>query len=91
MSRDEPTGECLEPAEYVDSAAPNIVAFARQACEGATDPITRAVRPYYAARDSIVYTPYVDFKSLETFRAAPTPSATQFRREASPIQADPSE
>jgi transglutaminase-like putative cysteine protease len=70
MSRDEPTGACLEPAEYVDSAAPNIVAFARQACEGATDDITRAVRLFYAVRDGIVYTPYCDFKSPETFRAS---------------------
>ena len=70
MSRDEPTGACLEPAEYVDSSAPNIVAFARQACEGATDDITRAVRLYYAVRDGIVYTPYCDFKSPETFRAS---------------------
>ncbi len=70
MSSDEPPGACCEPAEYVDSAAPNIVAFARKVCEGATDPITRAVRLYYAIRDGIAYTPYVDFKSLETFRAS---------------------
>ena len=70
MSRDDPTAACLEPAEYVDSGAPNIVAFARKVCEGATDPITRAVRLYYAVRDGIVYTPYVDFKTTETFRAS---------------------
>jgi len=70
MSSDEPTGACLEPGEYVDSGAPNIVAFAGKVCEGATDPITRAVRLYYAIRDGIVYTPYVDFKTRETFRAS---------------------
>lgn len=70
MSSDEPTGACLEPGEYVDSGAPNIVAFAGKVCEGATDPITRAVRLYYAIRDGIVYTPYVDFKKRETFRAS---------------------
>ena len=70
MSGDEPTGACLEPGEYVDSGAPNIVAFAGKVCEGATDPITRAVRLYYAIRDGIVYTPYVDFKTRETFRAS---------------------
>jgi transglutaminase-like putative cysteine protease len=70
MSQDEPTAAYLEPAEYVDSTTPNIVAFARQVCEGATDPITRAVRLYYAVRDGIVYTPYVDFKTVETFRAS---------------------
>ena len=53
MSRDEPTGARCEPAEYVDSAAPNIVTFARTVCEGATDPITKAVRLYSAVRDGI--------------------------------------
>ena len=60
----------LERAEYVDSDAPNIVAFARQVCEGATDDIARAVRLYYAVRDGIKYTPYCDFRSVETFRAS---------------------
>jgi transglutaminase-like putative cysteine protease len=60
----------LEPGEYVDSGDPNITAFARKVCEGATDDMTRAVRLYYAIRDGIVYTPYVDFRSPETFRAS---------------------
>jgi len=70
MSRDEPTAACLEPAEFVDSAAPGVVAFARKACEGATDLVAKAVRLYYAVRDGIVYTPYVDFTTPETFRAS---------------------
>ena len=70
MSRDDPTVACLDPAEYVDSGAPNIVAFARKVCEGATDDITRAMRMYYAVRDGIVYTPYCDFRSPETYRAS---------------------
>jgi len=65
-----PTETFLESAEYVDSAAPGIVAFARRICEGASDDVTRAVRLYYAIRDGIVYTPYCDFKSPETFRAS---------------------
>ena len=60
----------LEPGEYVDSDAPNIAAFARGACGDAVDDIATAVRLYYAVRDGIVYTPYCDFKSLETFRAS---------------------
>ena len=35
-----------------------------------TDPLTRAVRLYYAVRDEIVYTPYCDFTDVETFRAS---------------------
>jgi transglutaminase-like putative cysteine protease len=60
----------LEPGEYIDSDAPNIAAFARKACGDAVDDIAKAVRLYYAVRDSIVYTPYVDFKTPETFRAS---------------------
>jgi transglutaminase-like putative cysteine protease len=60
----------LEPGEYVDSGAPNVVAFARAACADAADDIAKAVRLYYAVRDGIVYTPYVDFKTPETFRAS---------------------
>ena len=67
---DEPAAACLAAGEFVDSAAPNIVAFARKICEGATDDVMRAVRLYYAVRDGVVYTPYCDFKSLETFRAS---------------------
>lgn len=70
LGRDAPTAQCLETAEYVDSAAPDIIAFARKVCEGAADDITKAVRLYYAVRDGIVYTPYVDFKTQETFRAS---------------------
>jgi transglutaminase-like putative cysteine protease len=67
---EEPTAACFEPGEFVDSAAPGVVAFARKVCEGAPDSITKAVRLYYAVRDGIVYTPYVDFKTPETFRAS---------------------
>jgi transglutaminase-like putative cysteine protease len=60
----------LEPGEYVDSAAPDVAAFARETCGKAMDVITKAVRLYYAVRDGIVYTPYCDFKSPDTFRAS---------------------
>jgi transglutaminase-like putative cysteine protease len=66
----DPTETFLTAAEYVDSAAPSIVAFARRICEGAPDDVTKAVRLYYAIRDGIVYTPYCDFKAPETFRAS---------------------
>ena len=60
----------LLPTAFIDSAAPNIVAFARQATGDESDEVTRAVRLYYAVRDGIVYTPYCDFRSLDTFRAS---------------------
>src|SRR5712691_12536048 len=60
----------LLPTSYVDSDAENVVAFARRVCEGATDDIAKAVRLYDAVRDGIIYTPYCDFRSPETFRAS---------------------
>ncbi len=60
----------LLPTAFIDSAAPNIVAFARQAAGDENDEVARAVRLYYAVRDGIVYTPYCDFRSLDTFRAS---------------------
>lgn len=64
------TDACLQSGEYVDSDAPEIVAFARRACGDAVGDIAKAVRLYYAVRDEIIYTPYCDFRSPETFRAS---------------------
>jgi len=58
------------PAPFVDSDAPGIVDFARRAGGGHSDPRARAVALYYAVRDSVTYTPYCDFRSLETYRAS---------------------
>ncbi len=60
----------LAPADFVDSTAANIVAFAREAAGPAADSLTRAVRLYYAVRDDIIYTPYCDFSDPATFRAS---------------------
>jgi transglutaminase-like putative cysteine protease len=62
--------EFLQPGRYIDSDAPDVIAFARRAVEGAGDDVDRAVRLYYAVRDTIVYTPYCDFRSDDTFRAS---------------------
>jgi transglutaminase-like putative cysteine protease len=60
----------LAPTEFIDSAAPNVVEFARAIVGTDADPVVRAVRLYYAVRDEIVYTPYCDFRSPDTFRAS---------------------
>jgi transglutaminase-like putative cysteine protease len=60
----------LAPAAFVDSDAANVIVFARAAAADAADDVARAVRLYYAVRDSIIYTPYCDFASLETYRAS---------------------
>jgi transglutaminase-like putative cysteine protease len=60
----------LTPTTFVDSDAENVVAFSRQVCDGEQDDIAKAVRLYYAVRDDISYTPYCDFRSLDTYRAS---------------------
>lgn len=62
--------EFLAPGVFVDSAHPAIVDFAARVCSGDTDDVSRALRLYYAVRDAIIYTPYFDFRSQETYRAS---------------------
>jgi transglutaminase-like putative cysteine protease len=61
---------CLEPTTFIDSGAENVVEFARAASAAAPDDLGKAVLLYYAVRDGIVYTPYCDFRSPDTFRAS---------------------
>jgi len=70
MSREEALDRFLQPDAYVDSNAPQVAAFARRVVEGAADDIAKAVHLYYAVRDGIVYTPYCDFRSDDTYRAS---------------------
>jgi transglutaminase-like putative cysteine protease len=60
----------LRPTPYVDSDDPGVLAFAREAAGQDGDDVTRAVRLYYAVRDRIIYTPYCDFRSPDTYRAS---------------------
>jgi transglutaminase-like putative cysteine protease len=61
--------EYLEPAEFIDSDDPGVVEFSRRVCGDETDDLRKAVRLYYAVRDGIVYTPYCDYRSPDTYRA----------------------
>lgn len=60
----------LRPGTFIDSDAPEVIAFARRVCGDATDPVANAVGLFYAVRDEIVYTPYCDFHALDTYRAS---------------------
>lgn len=60
----------LQPARFVESDDPAIVAFAARVLQGAEgDALSRAVRLYYAVRDEIIYDPYVPFSRPETYSA----------------------
>jgi transglutaminase-like putative cysteine protease len=70
MSRPDDPAHFLEPTAFVDSDAPEVIAFAREVCAGEADERVKAVRLYYAVRDRITYTPYCDFRSPEVYRAS---------------------
>ena len=59
----------LAPGEYVDSDHPSVRAFAREHAKGAGDR-ERAVALYYAVRDGIRYSPFLNFQDRETYRAS---------------------
>jgi transglutaminase-like putative cysteine protease len=65
-----PEDEYLKPGVYVDSDAPAIIEFAHRISADETDEVAKAVRLYYAVRDSVIYTPYFDFRSEDTYRAS---------------------
>jgi len=62
----------LAPTAFIDSDADNVVAFARRVTAGETDPVTKAIRLFYAVRDEIPYNPYDNFRALDTYRASAT-------------------
>lgn len=61
----------LEPTKIIDSDNETIIDYARNAINDAgKDPISRAVKLYYAVRDPIWYNPYLPFYRPEHFRAS---------------------
>ncbi|MCX7962326.1 MAG: transglutaminase family protein [Burkholderiales bacterium] len=66
----------LQPGRYIDSAHPQVAAFARAQARGADDR-ERAVALYYAVRDGIRYNPFLDFSDDAVFRASDVLAAGQ--------------
>lgn len=60
----------LSPAEYVDSDHHSVIAFAERASHGEQTVQGQLRAMYNAVRDDILYNPYLDFTSRETFRAS---------------------
>ena len=60
----------LNPADYIDSADNAIQEFAQTAIGAAKTQKEKAIRLYYAVRDGIRYTPYLDFSAVESYRAS---------------------
>jgi len=60
----------LSSARFIDSDAPDVVAFARTASAGASGDVDKVRRLYGAVRDGIAYDPYVNFSDPTNFRAS---------------------
>ena len=60
----------LGHGRFIDSNAPTVVAFAREAATGAADDTDRVLRLFGAVRDGIRYDPYVDMGDPANFRAS---------------------
>lgn len=58
MSTPGPDPSFLAPGRFVDSDHPDVVAFAREACEGASSGRERAARLFRAVRERLRYDPY---------------------------------
>ncbi len=60
------------PGLLVESDDPAIIAFARTVTEGAADDVAAAVRLFGAVRDDIVYDPYMDLSTPDSYSAKAT-------------------
>ena len=67
MSGSDPS---LAPGRFVDSEHPDVVAFAREACAGATTERERAARLFATVRDRLRYDPYTVTGDPEDYRAS---------------------
>jgi transglutaminase-like putative cysteine protease len=60
----------LGPGDFIDSTAPNVVAFARETARSGRDDRERILLLYNGVRDGILYDPYVGFFDPVNFRAS---------------------
>ena len=60
----------LQSAEFIDSDAVNIRAFAKESVGASQSQHEKAIALYYRVRDGIRYTPYLDFNDPEMYRAS---------------------
>ena len=63
---------CLEPGRFVDSDAPEVVAYADRAAGDAAGDVAKARRLYLAVRDEVRYDPYRLGREPDDFRASST-------------------
>lgn len=64
------SSQFLQSAEFINSDAADIRAFAHATAHSAETQTEKAVALYYRVRDGIRYTPYLDFGDPEMYRAS---------------------
>jgi transglutaminase-like putative cysteine protease len=64
------TAQYLAAGDFVDSATPQVIAFAKDATQGETDTGAAILRLYTAVRDGIIYDPYVSLADPANYRAS---------------------
>ena len=64
------TAQFLAAGDFVNSGAPQVVAFAKDATRGETDADAKVLRLYAAVRDGIIYDPYVSLADPANYRAS---------------------
>lgn len=62
--------EYLRPTDFIDSESPAVQSFAKEAVQGATTDVDKAIKLYYAVRDGIYYDPYRIETTREAFKAS---------------------
>jgi transglutaminase-like putative cysteine protease len=67
----------LTAGVFIDSDSPSVIAFAKQAIEGAADQRAAVLRLYSTVRDRIIYDPYVSFADPENYRASSVLAASR--------------
>ena len=63
-------GNWLKPTWFLDWESPDVLAFSREATEGANSARERASRLFYAVRDGFRYDPYTASHEAEDYRAS---------------------
>ncbi len=64
------TAQFLAAGEFVDSSAPQVIAFTKDATQGESDADAAILRLYTAVRDGIIYDPYVSLSDPANYRAS---------------------
>lgn len=64
------TAQFLRPGRYIDSDHPDVIAFAQEAAGEDGGDTERALRLFYAVRDTIQYDVYIDLTDQASYRAS---------------------